>query len=227
MKKRYFGLLFAKKYVFYKQFLIKNSYFCAMKFFKVIIIGVIIALMPVSVYAQNGDGLGFGAKAGVNLADVTNTSGTGRVGFVGGVFVDYTIKRFGFELGGYYSQQGTYNVVTQGVLDNKSNYDMDYIAIQLLAKYQIFSGFRIYAGPQTNALVNSIYSYKSMETAQWVRSKNNNINVWDWGMVAGVGYTFKFGLDLSASYSRGFTDVFKDSMKGYTSTFRVTVGWHF
>lgn len=197
-----------------------------MKFLKVFVV-VVILTMPLASKAQNGDGFGGGVRAGINLADYTSSTGKGRAGFFGGVFGDFTIKRFGLEAGLYYSQQGSFGVVSQGVLDYKSDFEMDYVAIQFLAKYQIFNGFRVYAGPQGSYLVNSTHSYTNPTTLESIREKNNNVNSWDVGIVAGVGYTFSFGLDVAASYSRGFLDLFKDSSKGYTSMFRVTVGWHF
>lgn len=199
-----------------------------MKFLKSILVLIAVTSSLFGV-AQNGDGFGFGVRAGLNLADYSGSTGTSRLGFAGGVFGDYTIKRFGLEAGVYYSEQGSLDVITQGVYSFKSDYRFDYVSIQLLAKYQIFNGFRIFAGPEGGYLIKSTKSYIEDQTVGRVTDKLNNINKWDLGVVAGVGYTFSFGLDLSASYSRGFLNLFQDATqkKGYTSMFRVTVGWHF
>lgn len=177
-------------------------------------------------FAQNGNGLGYGVKAGMNLSDMTSSTGAGRVGFVGGAFVDYNIERFGLELGLYYSEQGS-----NGVLVNYDHvdYHFDYINAQLLAKYQIFNGFRVFAGPQGGYIVKSTEQIVKSTLLQYDGTKRdyNNVAKWDIGITAGIGYTFKMGLDLSASYTRGFTNIFIDDRTAYNTTFKVSVGWVF
>lgn len=178
-----------------------------------------ICLMSSTVlFAQNGNGFGYGVKAGINLSDMTNSTGSGRVGFVGGAFVDYSIERFGLELGFYYSEQGS-----NGVLDayEHVDYHFNYINAQLLAKYQIFNGFRVFAGPQGGYIIKSTVQYEEH------KEEYNNVAKWDIGITAGIGYTFKMGLDLSASYTRGLTNIFIDDRTAYNTTFKVSVGWVF
>ncbi len=189
---------------------------------KRVVLLIIIALFCSSAVAQNGGGFSFGAKTGLNISDFTGSTGNARFGYYGGVFADYTISRLGFELGVYYSEQGSFEVTEQSVVGNKIDYRFDYINTQMLAKYQLFSGFRVFAGPEVSYLINATGT-----NHQGDRYDLNNINYWDVGIVAGVGYSFRFGLDLSASYSRGFFDVFDTSRTAYTSTFRVIVGWSF
>lgn len=168
--------------------------------------------------AQHGNGFGYGVKAGINISDLTNSTGASRIGFVGGAFVDYSIERFGFELGFYYTEQGSNDVIDAFT---RTDYHFDYINAQILAKYQIFTGFRVFIGPQGGYVINSTAQYDDTKV------EYNGIAKWDIGVVAGIGYTFKIGLDLSASYSRGFTDVFTDDRTAYNSIFKVSVGWIF
>ncbi|MFI3287694.1 MAG: porin family protein [Rikenellaceae bacterium] len=171
--------------------------------------------------AQNGDGFGYGARVGVSLSDFTGSTGSGRAGFSGGAFVDYTITRFGFELGVYYNGQGSLSVVESGYAGNTVDYNLDYLNIQLLAKYQLFDGFRIFLGPEGGYLLSSTLKYDDN------KEDIDYINKWDLGIAAGVGYSFSFGLDLSASYTRGLFDMFETERTAYNSTFRVAVGWRF
>lgn len=171
--------------------------------------------------AQNGNGLGGGIRAGLNLSDFTGSTGSSRAGISAGLFVDYTINRFGFEAGLYYSEQGSFGVAEQSIVGNRANYNLDYISLQLLVKYQIFNGFRVFLGPNAGYLINSKMSYGS------VNQHIDYIAPWDIGIVGGVGYTFRFGLDVAASYTHGFIDLFKTERKSYTSMFKITVGWNF
>lgn len=192
-----------------------------------IIVVALLALVSIQdAVAQNGNGFGVGVRAGVNFSDFTSSTGRGRSGFVGGVFGDYTVKRFGFELGAYYSEQGSNGVVEQSLPGNRADYHFDYVLLQVLVKYQIFNGFRVYLGPTSGYLINSQRFY--MDEGVRVNEKLTNIRNYDIGITGGVGYTFKFGLDLSASYNRGFGDFFlSNDRESYTSMFRVTVGWNF
>lgn len=185
------------------------------------IIIALLALTPIVSAAQYGNGLGIGARAGLNLADFTGSTGKGRPGFVGGVFLDYNISRFGFELGVNFAQQGSLGVVQSGVENYAVDYMFDYTNAHLLVKYQIFNGFRIYLGPQVNYLVSAT------EKRNGINSSVDYINKWDVGIKAGVGFTFKFGLDISASYTHGFYDMFQTSRTAYNSVFAISVGWRF
>ncbi|MEG1413964.1 MAG: porin family protein [Mucinivorans sp.] len=171
--------------------------------------------------AQNGNGLGGGVRVGVNMADLTKSTGRIRAGLSAGLFVDYTIKRFGFEAGLYYSEQGSFNVAEQSIAGNRADYKLDYLDLQLIAKYQVFNGFRVFLGPNAGYVVAARRSYAN------ITEGISNITPWDVGVVGGVGYTFRFGLDVAASYTHGFIDVFQDSRTSYTSMFKVTVGWNF
>lgn len=188
---------------------------------KGLIIAAIFALASLYSWAQNGNGLGGGVRVGINFADYTSSTGTGRAGFVGGAFIDYNISRFGFELGANYSQLGTLNIVKSGIVNNSADYLIDYATTHLLVKYQIFDGFRIFLGPQANFLVQSV----CVENGQ--SNPINYISNFDIGLRAGVGFTFKFGLDISASYTRGFIDMFETPQSSYNSSFNITVGWRF
>ncbi len=218
---------FLKNYnALYKNFLylcidkILNKIANTVKKFLVII--ALFLLSSFSAFAQSGNGFSYGARVGINVADYTNSTGTGRSGFNGGAFVDYSVAKIGFELGAYYNQLGSKDVVMQGIEGNKASYNFEYLTAQLLAKYQIYRGFRVFIGPECNFLVNSTLQYGD------VVEKRDDIFKFDLGITAGVGYTFDFGLDLSASYTRGLFDMFSSAdFKGYNSSFRVSVGWVF
>lgn len=192
---------------------------------KTITLWTLCALMLASIQtamAQNGNGLGGGVRAGINFADFTGSTGTGRVGLRVGAFADYSIKRFGFELGLFYSEQGSFGAAPETTVTGaRVNYRLDYLYAQLLVKYQLFTGFRLYVGPQAGYLLNSEWSYPG------VREPFNGVNKWDIGLTGGVGYTFKFGLDISAGYTHGVVDLFSTSRYSNTSLFSVSVGWHF
>lgn len=193
---------------------------------KILVLVIFVCATTISTFAQNGNGVGLGARIGLTAADFTGSTGESRVGFVGGLFVDYSISRFGFEAGLYYSQQGSFKVADMRGDDNRADYKLDYLDLQVLVKYQIFNGFRVFAGPSVGFLLNSTISYK--DGAQSVTQKISTVRKYDVGIVGGAGYTFRFGLDVAASYTYGFSDLFLPTNKeAHTSMFKVTVGWSF
>lgn len=185
------------------------------------IIIALFTLLPFTSAAQFGNGFGVGVRAGINLSDFTGSTGSGRPGFIGGAFVDYNVKRFGFELGFNYAEQGSLGVVQSGAINNEVDYRFDYVNINFMVKYQVYNGFRIFLGPQFSYVVSAV------EKRDGVISPYEYASPWDLGVKAGVGFTFTFGLDLSASYTHGFFDMFQTSRTAYNSVFAISVGWRF
>ncbi len=172
--------------------------------------------------AQNGDGLSFGAKIGVNISDITNSTGKARNGLVTGVFVDYNFSRLGIEIGLDYSQLGADKVVAQGATNNSVNHHLDYLNTNIIAKYQIFKGYRVYCGPQLSTLLTAKHKYSN--ATENVRKQYTPFGV---GIVAGVGYTFNFGLDISATFNRGLFEILKTTTNQYNTVFNVCIGYRF
>lgn len=175
----------------------------------------------VAAFSQNNSGFNFGGRVGVTISDFTNSAGEVRTGVQSGAFVGYNISRFGLELGAYYSEQGSYNII-DGY--NRYDYNLDYINFQLLAKLRVFNNFRIFAGPQASTLISSSFVTRDSYSAT---SYSTYINEFDLGITAGVGYTASFGLDISASYTQGLNNLFKYDRTGYNTTFCISVGWVF
>ncbi|MFI3298961.1 MAG: porin family protein [Rikenellaceae bacterium] len=192
---------------------------------KIITLLAVSLMCSLSAFSQDdyGKGFNYGVRAGVNVADFTSSNGSSRTGLKAGAFVDYNFKRFGLELGAYYSQIGSDDIVTQGVVGNKLDNHLDYIDVAFLAKWRIFNRFRIFVGPQGGCLVNANIIY-SDGTKQDVSDSTHPLIL---SAVGGVGYTFSFGLDLSASYSHGLTPIFDATTKNYNTTFNVSAGWRF
>ncbi|MEG2755769.1 MAG: porin family protein [Mucinivorans sp.] len=197
---------------------------------KNIILVLLGLLISCSCFAQRQKGFGLGVKVGLNVADFTSSTGGPRAGLYAGVFTDYYVsERFGFELGAYYSQQGSnensYIFPVDGSPYQLINYDLDYISTQILLKYHFVLGFRAVLGASPAFLMKA--TSKTIN-GEGIESINNidGINKFDCGVIAGIGYTFKFGLDLQVSYTRGFMSFFEDRGR-YNSVYMLGVGWRF
>ncbi len=171
-------------------------------------------------------GLGLGVRTGLNLSDLTGSSGSVKPGLKVGVFTDYYFNhKFGLELGLYYNQLGSINIIEPGTTDGKSDCLLHYANINLSAKYHVARGFRVFLGGQAGYNI-AADARRILNDGSKEYLKISSVNRYEGAAVLGVGYTFKFGLDVEASYTRGFTSVFNNN-KQFNSTYALSVGWRF
>lgn len=186
-------------------------------------------LLSVSAFAQ----IGYGVRAGMNFSTLVN-NGDGvdsdwRVGFVGGVFVDYRFSELlALELDGLYSQQGVHEFkLTEAGEKFEFKSNLDYIIMPLTLKFFLLDNMHFDIGPQVSFLVREKYS--DNVNARILTSETNNTLL---DAVVGVGYEFNFGLLVDLRYAMGLTYTYeKDNdariKKNRNSTLQLTAGWRF
>lgn len=176
-------------------------------------------------------------KVGVNIASMTNADDAdARIGLNAGVAAEISIApSFAVEPGVFYSMQGFKNeVVVSSTMKN------DYINIPVLAKYYVFEGFNVFAGPQVGILVNSKASGSDSGVSASVDMKKMYKTI-DFSAVLGIGYQTALGLNFSANYNLGLTNVIgsgkvniaggeidlDDFGESKNNVIQVSVGWRF
>lgn len=198
----------------------------------------------------------FGVKAGLssagmrgdavnNLQDLLNfTDGmvttNNRTGFFAGGYASIPLSgALSVEPGIYYSQKGYELRGELGIkgleflgANAKATLQSDYIDIPVLLKANLGSGLQVYAGPQFSYLSSS--KLKMSAGVLGINLLNNTVdakdqfNAWDMGVTAGLGYQFKGGVNVSASYDYGLSRVDKNqSVNGYNNVFKVGLGIRF
>ncbi|MGA8853262.1 MAG: porin family protein [Christiangramia sp.] len=176
------------------------------------------AILSFSTYAQN---LSFGAKAGVNFSDLYSSDlpvedlTKMKTGIHLGVVAEYMLKeQYGLQVELLYSQQGTktfYQDIDQpGPINGqptpgrkfeiKSNYD--YLNLPVFAKFYIYKGLHIMAGPQVSYLISAKDKYPGENI-----NVEEEIDSFDFGLNGGLGYKFDFGLSLNANYYLGLNNI--------------------
>ncbi|MFI3261527.1 MAG: porin family protein [Rikenellaceae bacterium] len=185
--------------------------------------------VSVSAFAQ----FGYGARAGMNFSTLVN-NGDGivsewRVGFAGGVFVDYRFSDlFALELDGLYSQQGVNKFkLRDDDVDYHVRSNVDYITMPLLAKFYLMDGMHFDLGPQVSFQVRE--KHADNVVAKQLTSDTNKTIL---DGVIGVGYEFDFGLLLDLRYAMGLTYTYKEAddvriNKNRNSVLQLTAGWRF
>ena len=184
------------------------------------VIMIFALLVSSSLWAQE---INLGVKGGLNVAGV-------------GGDTDVLESRLGFHLGGYaeigfnemfslqpellYSKQGAQSVSTSEVKLN-----LDYLTIPLLAKVTLTEELSGYLGPQIGFVTNA--EVKDNEGSDKVTSEYKST---DLGLAVGLGYELDNGLNFSARYTHGLSNidnVFNNAAeyKEHNQVFQVSVGY--
>jgi hypothetical protein len=153
----------------------------------------------------------FGLKAGMNLANITNSGGgTTRVGFNGGVQTNIPVtSQFSVQPEIMYSSQGAKG-------DNDAVAVLNYINIPILFQYNNHSGFFAHTGPQFGFLLNAKHKQGNVTTDLTDVFKSS-----DFSWAFGGGYLFSSRFGFNARYNLGFTKIVKDGSSSKNVVFQV------
>ena len=160
------------------------------------------------------DRSGFGIKAGVNFANVTNASsinGSTKTGFMVGAFMGSARGLINRRMEVIYSKQG-YDYKTNS---NTGTVDLDYILLPMLMGINVGKFALLQVGTQTAFLLNAKADSSSSQSGSDPNSNpygsmmeyTKRINM---GAAAGLEiYPYK-GLLIGARYNVSFGDMYKD-----------------
>ena len=202
-----------------------------MKAKRFIIAAILLVCIQGGILAQSE--FSFTPKVGLNIANISGTGGTDpRYGVNVGFSVEREIfPNLALESGVFYSMQGMR--FSSGNLD----VNLDYINVPVLAKYYVFNGLNVFAGPQLGFNVKAEAKAKGSLIDVNIDYKDY-IKTFDPALVFGLGYQFDMGLSVSASYNWSFLDQMKDdgvvinyinanADKYHNHVLQFNVGWRF
>ena len=171
----------------------------------------ILSLLSLSTFAQQAVGpLTVFPKVGMNLATFRGEAEAKvRVGFVGGVEVDYrATELLGVSFEALYSQQGAKaDRVVQGSLATVI-FKFDYINFPILANIYPVPGLALKFGiqPGFNVLAKVDGTYKGVSVSVNVSEASVNVKSFDLAVPVGLSYQIK-NIVLDARYNIGITRV--------------------
>ena len=166
---------------------------------KIILVAVIAISSFVGLNAQTS----FGAKAGLNVANLSGdvTDNKALIGFNVGVFAEITLAdSFYLQPELLYSTQGAQ--FDESALDFSADLNLNYINIPIMFKYDVANRFYLEAGPQIGFLVLA----EVMD--QDVKDEFESV---DFGANFGLSYGFTEKLFGQARYNIGLSNIAKDS----------------
>lgn len=182
----------------------------------------------------------FGVKAGVNFASLSGDDLDdldGLTGFhVGGVAEVLFSDKFSLQPEIFYSAQGAKSEYTGAYIDSfevKTKLKLDYINIPVIAKYYVTRELSIEAGPQIGFLVSAKQKIKVSGGGD---SESDSVDLKDYykgldfGLGLGLGYKFENGLNFSARYNIGLSNVSDEDSDDFSiknNVFQLSVGYMF
>jgi hypothetical protein len=172
----------------------------------------------------------FGVKGGVNFATVTSgndnfNSPDSRTSFHVGAVGEFPLADiFSLQVEALYSGQG-FEIRDETILnDQKTEYQLDYINVPVLAKVYLFEGFSLEAGPQFSFVVNEEIDTRPLDNAG--DTNLEEAESFEFGVAAGLTFQTNMGLFASGRYNLGLTDIYNDA-NIQNSVFQISLGYKF
>ncbi len=212
---------------------------------KLLTIASCILLFGATSFAQES---GFGAKLGLNLANITGDveDNSMRISINLGGYYTYMISdKFGVQAELVYSGQGykqketttteTFDpgfglpLQTITVTNPEVVLALNYINIPIMAKYYFTESFSVLAGPQIGILLSANAKFDD-DNIDDVDVKED-LNTTDIALGIGLEYALESGLNFSARYNIGMTTLEKDLADGQdgikNAVIQIGVGFMF
>jgi hypothetical protein len=148
-----------------------------------------------------------GAKAGINLATLTDSDGNLKLGFHAGGFAEFTISdRIAIQPELLYSTQG----VSFSVRRVDFDFNLNYINLPVLLKINIAEGLKAEVGTQVGFLLSSEFEAEESGQSASISLKKGTKSI-DVSAVVGLSYTFAEKFVVGARYNLGFTKVYDNA----------------
>lgn len=183
----------------------------------------LLALFGILFINANAQEISYGAKGGLNIANVTNTvtgsDGTRASIYLGGFARVALNENWSIQPELVYSGQGyKYDVPVLGEYKVRVNY----INLPIMAQYYFIPEFHVEAGPQLGFRVAA--KNKHGKTTVDVKDVTQGV---DFGLGFGFGYDLDFGLGIGGRYNFGLTDVFEHDESQKNSVAQIGVYYTF
>ncbi len=169
-----------------------------------------------------------GIKGGLNLAniDTKNAMATynSRTGYHAGLYAIAKVASFGIQPEILYSVRGTELSTTIGTAKQDFKQDFVYLDIPIMLKLYTVAGLNLQAGPQFGVLMSVDGKISDGAGGTTTISKDSYKNA-DTSIALGAGWDAPFGLNLTARYVIGLSDINDGGgSEAKNRTFQVAAG---
>ncbi|WP_442264643.1 porin family protein [Tenacibaculum sp. ZS6-P6] len=174
-----------------------------------------IALFTVSLLCVDAQSINFGVKGGVNFSTLRgdNLDVDSKTGFhIGGIAELKIVDKFSVQPELLFTQLGTSG--------SQRDFKTSYISLPVMAKYYVFQGLAIEAGPQVSFLIDDELKRSDGTIV------DTNVEDFDFGLNFGVGYNFNNGIFFQTRYTLGITTV-QENPDVKNGAFQLSLGYQF
>lgn len=188
---------------------------------------LLVIAMVAAGFTANAQDVKFGAKAGLNISNVSGEdveNNDARTSFHIGAVAEIEISdKFSIQPELVYSAQGAKS--SDGDID--VTLSLDYLNIPVMAKFYVAEGFSLEAGPQVGFLMSAKAKAEFMGDSAENDIKDDFKSI-DFGLNFGAGYKLENGLNFSARYNIGLSNIAEESDNSVKNgVFQVSVGYFF
>lgn len=151
-----------------------------------------------------------GIRGGLNVSNLYRgdnvTDKNARLGFHAGVYGQFvSSEAFALQIEANYSTRGT-EAVTDGLVDQKTKFKLNYIDVPLLAVFKLGPVVEINAGVYGAYLLNAAIDSDGDLGDRYDELNKNNFKSFDYGLVGGIGFNFGGG-QIGARYNLGLNEI--------------------
>jgi opacity protein-like surface antigen len=182
-----------------------------------------IILSMVAIFAfgfANAQETKFGAKAGLNMSNVTgDNSGENKmkIGFQVGAFANIGVSE-------KFAVQPELLFSTQGTKYTGGSTELNYLNIPIMAQYKVADKFSLEAGPQIGFLMSA----KAKADGGGSADIKEFLNSTDFGIGVGAGYDVAENINLGLRYTIGVSNLNKEGdAKNANSNLAFAIGYRF
>ena len=194
----------------------------------------IVAMVFSTTFVTAQEFIYFGAKGGVNFANITGDDfdTESRTSFNVGLVAEIPVaERFSIQPEVFYSAQGfdLAEIDQDNVFDIDDNieYQLDYINVPILAKIYFTDGLSIQAGPSFNFKVNEeVDTMPTEDGGDTDVADYSEVKDFEFGGAVGLEYKFDGGFFVQGRYSHGFTKLI-DDVDAHNSVIQAGIGFMF
>jgi opacity protein-like surface antigen len=185
--------------------------------------------------AKKASEVKFGAKGGINLANIAgDDAGDANmyVGFNVGMFVEIPVTdKLTIQPEVLYSAQGSKSEGTFEGYNFDATFKLNYINIPVMFKYQVANKFSLEAGPYVGFLTSAKIDVDIAGLGSDTVDMKDQMKSTDFGLGLGMNYEFSDVIFANARYQAGLTQIGDSGQEGAddikNSVFQIGLGFRF
>ena len=196
-----------------------------MRKIKILLLTVFIA---VGLHQANGQAqLALGIKGGINLASLDGTTSPGtaydnRTGYHLGAYFQIKFTKIAIQPEILFSQQGQKFTLNTG---QSLSSNFDYISVPVMVKLYLVAGLNLQAGVQFGFLSSSSGDvYNTSTGAITNQDMGSFVHSTDFSVPVGIGWDLPLGLNITARYNIGISEVNKAAGDPNAQTIVTSMG---